>query len=89
MNDTLKAVVIELSDGNIRNHHINLRGAFGMFPDDCLGGSNESLAGKPIRLSILSEQIEPTSMKKKQSFGSAGLFVGSLKLKSSPKAIWF
>jgi hypothetical protein len=58
MNETLKAVIIELTGGNIRNHHINLRGAFGMFPEDCLGGSNESLAAKPIRLSILSEEVD-------------------------------
>ena len=52
MNETLKAVIIEVSGGNIRNHHINLRGAFGLFPDDCLGGPNVSLAGHPIRVSM-------------------------------------
>jgi hypothetical protein len=41
MNATLKAVIVELSGGNIRNDHINLRGTLGMFPDDSLGGSNK------------------------------------------------
>jgi hypothetical protein len=72
MNDTLKAVVIELSGGNIRNNHINLSGALGMFPDDCLGGRNESMAAKPIRLSILSEEIDTDIDEEKAIFRERG-----------------
>ena len=58
MNDTLKAVVIEVSGGNVRNHHINLRGAFGLFPDDCLGGSSKDSAAKSITLRFVGETVE-------------------------------
>lgn len=58
MNKTLKAVIIEVSGGNVRNHHINLRGALGLFPADCLGGSNVETAGAAIDLHIGSEKVE-------------------------------
>ena len=58
MNETLKAVIIEVSGGNVRNHHIDLRGAFGLFPDDCLGGPNVPLAGRPIRVDIGVEAVD-------------------------------
>ena len=58
MNDTLKAVVIEVSGGNVRNHHINLRGAFGLFPDSALGGTNESSAGMPVKVMFGHEKVE-------------------------------
>jgi hypothetical protein len=58
MNTTLKAVIVELTGGNVRNHHINLRGAFGLFPDDCLGGSNASSAGNPITLRLGGDEID-------------------------------
>lgn len=57
MNRTLKAVIVEVSGGNVRNNHINLRGAFGLFPDDCLGGGNGRLAAKPITLEISGEEV--------------------------------
>jgi len=57
MNETLKAVIIELSGGNIRNRHINLRGAFGLFPDDCFGGSNEAARANSITLQIGTESV--------------------------------
>jgi hypothetical protein len=72
VNETLKAVVIELSGGNIRNHHINLRGAFGLFPDDCFGGSNESLAAKPISLFIASESVDTDIDEAKAIFRERG-----------------
>ena len=58
MNETLKAVIVEVSGGNIRNHHINLRGAFGLFPDDCFGGSNEAAAGRSVAVQVGAESIE-------------------------------
>jgi hypothetical protein len=58
MNATLRAVIVELSGGNIRNDHINLRGTLGMFPDDSLGGSNKSASAKPIRLQFGKESVE-------------------------------
>jgi hypothetical protein len=58
VNETLKAVIVEVSGGNIRNHHINLRGAFGLFPDDCFGGSNEAAAAKTITLEIGHESVD-------------------------------
>jgi hypothetical protein len=57
MNETLKAVIVEVTGGNVRNHHINLHGAFGLFPDDCLGGRNVSAAGSPITLEIGAESV--------------------------------
>jgi hypothetical protein len=58
MNEGLKAVILEISGGNVRNHHINLRGADGLFPDDAMGGKNASVAGVPIMLRIGTEIIE-------------------------------
>jgi hypothetical protein len=57
MDYTLKAVIIELSGGNVRNSHIRLRGAFGLLPDDCLGGSNQETAGKPVELRLGREVV--------------------------------
>ena len=57
MNETLKAVIVELTGGNVRNNHINLRGTFGLFPEDCLGGNNEETAGKEIELRLGSETV--------------------------------
>jgi DNA polymerase III subunit epsilon len=52
MNKTLKAVIVEVKGGNTRNNHINLRGAFGLFPTDSLGGRNKSEAGKAVEVEI-------------------------------------
>lgn len=57
MNPTLKAVIIEVSGGNVRNNHINLRGAYGLFPPDCFGGSNARVAAEQITLEINGEEI--------------------------------
>ena len=58
MNDSLKAVIIEVGGGDLRDHHIDLRGVFGLFPGDCLGGSDRSAAGHAIRLQLGSEMVE-------------------------------
>lgn len=57
MNNTLKAVVIEVTGGNLRNDHLYLRGAFGLFPDDCLGGSSKTEAGQEIEIQLGSEVV--------------------------------
>lgn len=57
MNETMKAEIIELTGGNIRNHHINLRGAFGLFPDDAPGGSNAEASGAEIELRFPQETV--------------------------------
>jgi hypothetical protein len=72
VNKTSKAVVVELSGGNIRRHHINLRGAFGLFPDDCFGGSNKSLAAKPISLNIASKNVDTDIDEAKAIFRERG-----------------
>jgi hypothetical protein len=72
VNDTLKAVVIELTGGNVRNHHINLRGAFGLFPDDCLGGNNASSAAKPITLKIGADSVDTDIDAEKAIFRERG-----------------
>jgi hypothetical protein len=72
MNETLKAVILELSGGNVRNHHINLRGAFGLFPDDCFGGSNETAAAKSISLQLGSETVDTDIDETKAIFRERG-----------------
>ncbi|HEY4114555.1 MAG TPA: hypothetical protein VGM17_10900 [Rhizomicrobium sp.] len=57
MNETLKAVVIELTDDNVRNREIYLRGALGLFPDDCFG-SNGRACATPITLRIGQETVK-------------------------------
>src|SRR5690348_5427555 len=59
MNETLKAVMIELTADNVRNHEIYLRGALGFFPDDCLGGSNEH-ARASVSVRIGNEIVKTT-----------------------------
>ena len=58
MNETLKAVIIEVSGGNVRDHRIALPGVLGLFPEDCLGGSDGSLAGRPINVSIGTDTVD-------------------------------
>ncbi len=72
MNETPKAVVIEVTGGNVRNHHVNLRGAFGFFPDDCFGGSNELAAGNPISLQIGAETVDTDIDQSKAIFRERG-----------------
>jgi hypothetical protein len=57
MNKTLKAVIVEVSGGNVRNHHIDLHGAFGLFPDDCFGGSNKATRANSITLQVGAEIV--------------------------------
>jgi hypothetical protein len=72
VNDSLKAVVVEVSGGNVRNHHINLRGAFGLFPDDALGGNNETSAGATIHVSFGPESVATDIDEKKAIFRERG-----------------
>ena len=72
MNESLKAVVVEVSGGNVRNPHINLRGAFGLFPNDSLGGNNEALAGASIRVSFGVEAVETDIDETKAIFRERG-----------------
>ena len=55
MNASLKAVIIEVSAGILRDRHIDLRGMLGLFPSDCLGGSDRTAASHAIRLRLGSE----------------------------------
>jgi hypothetical protein len=72
VNNTLKAVIVEVSGGNVRNHHINLRGTFGLFPDDCFGGNNESTAAKSITLEIGARKIDTDIDETKAIFRERG-----------------
>ena len=69
---TLKAVIIEATGGNVRIFHVNLRGALGFFPEDSLGGSNESLAGKPIEIQIGAETVKTDIDETKAIFRERG-----------------
>ena len=72
MNPTLKAVIIEVSGGNVRNHPINLRGTYGLFPDDCLGGRNATAAAKTVTLEISGETAESDIDESKAIFRERG-----------------
>ena len=50
--------MIEVTGGNLRNHHLDLRGVFGLFPDDCLGGSNKAEMGHEIEIRIGSDVVQ-------------------------------
>ena len=58
MNASLKAVIIEVSAGTLRDRHIDLRGMLGLFPSDRLGGSDRTAASHAIRLRLGSETVE-------------------------------
>lgn len=45
-------VDIRLTEGNLRNNHFYLRTAESLLPSDCIGGSNKSDLGKPIRVTF-------------------------------------
>ncbi len=72
MNETLKAVIVELTGGNIRNHHINLRGALGLFPDDALGGGSIDVAGRPVDVRFAGEDIKTDIDSEKAIFRERG-----------------
>jgi hypothetical protein len=88
MNETLKAVIIEVTGGNVRNHHINLRGVFGLFPDDTFGGANQASAGAILELRIGSEIVETDIDETKAIFRERGAIRRFLKPKASLKGIW-
>ena len=58
MPGSLRGILVEVSDGNVRNHHVYLREALGFFPKDCVGGSNKSEAASPISLELGQERVE-------------------------------
>ena len=41
---------IQLTQGNIGNQHIYLRGCSSILPADCVGGGNKEKAGRPVRV---------------------------------------
>lgn len=45
-------VDIRLTEGNLRNNHFYMRTAESLLPSDCIGGSNKSDLGKPIRVTF-------------------------------------
>ena len=58
MANNLKAIIVEVTGGNVRNAHIYLREALGFFPADAIGGSNANEAAKAIRLRFTGEEVE-------------------------------
>ena len=82
MNHTLKAVIIEVTGGNIRNHHINLRGAYGFFPSDALGGANEDVSANPISLRTSVETFDTDIDETKAIFRKRGEIRRFLKAES-------
>jgi hypothetical protein len=72
VNETLKAVIIEVTGGNVRNSHVYLRGAFGLFPDDAIGGGNTSSAARPITLKVGAESVETDIDETKAIFRERG-----------------
>lgn len=47
---TITWVDIPITGGNLRHHHFYLRAASALLPADCIGGSNKSELGRPIRV---------------------------------------
>lgn len=45
--------LVQLTAGNIANHHIYLRTCSHLIPDDTIGGSNRHSAGSPIRVQFV------------------------------------
>jgi hypothetical protein len=72
MNETLKAVIVELTGGNVRNHHINLRGTYGLFPADALGGSNKTAKGSELEVRFGSEVVQTDIDETKAIFRERG-----------------
>jgi hypothetical protein len=58
VNETFKAVIVQLTGGNVRNYHINLRGTFGIFPEDALGGSSKDAQGCKLEVRFGSERTQ-------------------------------
>jgi len=56
--NNLKAIIVEVTGGNVRNAHIYLREALGFFPSDAVGGSNAGEAARPIKLRFAGEEVE-------------------------------
>ena len=74
MNDTLKAVIIEVSEGNIRDHRVEVRGAFGLFPEDSFGGRDQAVAATPLTLFVGFEPVETDIHETRAIFRERGAF---------------
>lgn len=72
MNQSLKAVILEMTDGNVRDRQIDLRGAFGLFPNDCFGQNCTTAAVNPIKIRIGGEFIETDIDEAKATFRDCG-----------------
>jgi len=58
------AMLIPLTEGNIRHGHIYLTRHIGRFPPDALGGATQAEAGRPLRLHIEGDQVVETDIVK-------------------------
>jgi hypothetical protein len=54
----LRAIILEVTGGNVRNAHLYLREALGFFPSDAVGGSNFGEAATPLTLRFAAETVE-------------------------------
>lgn len=62
--ESLLAVSVELTQGNINNSHVYVRRIQSLFPDDSLGGRTKQHAGRPIRLLFRSGEVVETDIVK-------------------------
>ena len=58
------AMLIPLTEGNIRHGHIYLTRHIGRFPPDALGGATQAEAGRPLRLHMEGDQVVETDIVK-------------------------
>ena len=72
MNTSLKAVVIEVSEGSLTADCLNLHGAFGLFPENSFGGSDSSKSARPITLQIGGASIDTDIDEAKAIFRERG-----------------
>jgi hypothetical protein len=72
VNETLKAEIIDMTGGSVRNHHVHFRGASGPFPDHSLRGSNASAAGRAIGFRSGGETIQTDVDETKAIFREPG-----------------
>ena len=68
----MRAAVIEVTGGNVRNAHVYLRELISFFPADAVGGSHAGASGATVELSLGSERVNTDIDGKKLIFRERG-----------------
>lgn len=64
--------LLKVTQGNINNNHLYLRGIIDLFPTDVLGGGNQSQQGRTVRVLWNDESVETDIVRSRNIFRRRG-----------------